>query len=484
MTLLDLLTGAWAMAPDKLRELQAIYATHLHGEKIDIAAIEARLGRPLASSQQAYTVERGGVACLTMTGVIAPKANLFMRVSGGMSSQMATLQLESAVADPNVRSIVLCMDSPGGNVIGTPEMAAAVRELAAIKPIVTHSDGTLASAAYWIGSAANAVYLSGPAVPAGSIGVVVDRSYNPASAVRQECIVAGRYKQLNRPHEPLSDEARAVLQADVDYCYSLFVDAVASHRGASVGQVLEHMADGRVFRGQQAVDAGLVDGMCTLAALMDEMAADPGAFAQRRRAVFTATSPPPGTAARAPLGTAARTPPDTVARAPLGTAAAPRQPFPNREKEPVMEQAQPAAEATPQAVALTRAALEREHANLFAQLRSEFTAIGAVQERERIQAVLAVAENLPGHDKLLEQLAFDGKTCAPQASMAVLKAEGEQRAAAIKAHADDAPAPAAASAAPPDTSAKTKAQQVQEAKALAKDKGMPFVAALKELGYA
>ena len=164
MTLLDLITGAWAIEPDKLREIQAIYATHLRGEKIDIAALEARLGRPLASEQQQYTVEPGGVAVLRMSGVIAPKANLFMQVSGAMSTQMATRQLESALADQRVRSIVLAIDSPGGNVIGTPEMAAAVREMSAIKPIVTHSDGALASAAYWIGSAANAVYLSGPTV--------------------------------------------------------------------------------------------------------------------------------------------------------------------------------------------------------------------------------------------------------------------------------------------------------------------------------
>lgn len=67
---------------------------------------------------------------------------------------------------------------------------------------------------------------------------------------------------------------------------------------------------------------------------------------------------------------------------------------------------------------------------------------GATQERERIQAVLAVGANLPGHEALLNTLALDGKTTAPEASMAVLKAEGDQRAAAIKAHQDDAPAAA------------------------------------------
>lgn len=453
MTLLDLITGAWAIEPDKLREIQAIYATHLRGQKIDIAALEARMGRPLSNEQQAYTVEPGGVAVLRMSGVIAPKANLFMQVSGGMSTQMATKQLESATADPRVRSTILALDTPGGNVIGTPEMAAAVREMSAIKPIVTHSDGALASAGYWIGSAANAVYISGPTVQVGSIGVVVDRSYNPASASREESIVAGRYKRFSKSNEPLSDEARAIVQADVDYVYSLFVDQVAAYRDTTSEQVLERMADGRVFRGQQAIDAGLVDGVLTLDALVESMATDPAPYAKRRKAVFAVAALPSPSAG-----------------------AAPKDKTTTREKETVM----PEADNKP----VTRASFEQDHAPLFAQLRGEFSTLGATQERERIQAVLAVGANLPGHEKLLNTLAFDGSTTAPEASMAVLKAEGDQRAAAIRAHEDDAPEAAKGSAAPADKGAKTKDQQVAEAQAYVKANGVDLVTALKELGYA
>lgn len=454
MTLFDLVTGAWAIEPDKLRELQSIYATHLRGDKIDLQALEARLGRPLSSEQQAYTVEPGGVAVLRMSGVIAPKANLFMQVSGGLSTQMATKQLESAVVDARVRSMVLALDTPGGSVIGTPEMAAAVHELAKIKPIVTHSDGALASAGYWIGSAANAVYISGPTVQAGSIGVVIDRTFNPNSATREESIVAGRYKRLVKSNEPLSEEARTIVQADVDYVYSLFVDAVAGYRDTTSQQVLDRMADGRVFRGQQAIDAGLVDGVSTLDALVERMATDPAPFASRRKAVFAVAALPSPSAG-----------------------AAPKDKTPTREKEPVMPDAD---NKTP----ITRASFEQDHAPLFAQLRGEFSALGATQERDRIQAVLALGANLPGHDKLLATMAFDGKTTAPEASMAVLKAEGDARAAAIKAHEDDAPNPARASATPPDKGAKTKAEQVAEAQAHAKAKGVDLVTALKELGYA
>lgn len=449
MTILELLTGAWAIEPDKLREIQAIYAAHFQGGKTDLQALEARLGRPLANEQKEYTVEPGGIAVLQMAGVIAPKANMFMQISGGMSTQMATRQLQAAIDDPGVRAVVLSIDSPGGNVIGTPEMAAAVRELSAQKPIVTHCDGTLASAAYWIGSAANAVYISGSTVQVGSIGVVVDRTYRPDSTQREESITAGRYKRLAKASEPLSDESRAVVQADVDYVYSVFVDDVAAYRATTSDAVLERMADGRVFRGQQAIDAGLADGITSLDALVARMAADPTAYAKRRKAAF---------------------------------AVAPRNTTPSKQEASMPDTAKA---TTPSTTApLTRAAFEKDSAELFAQISAEFTATGATQERERIQAVLALGDDLPGHAALLKNLAFDGKTTAPEASMAMLKAEGSSRSAAIAAHNADAPAPAKPSAAPADSAGKSDTQKVAEAQALAKDKGIDFVAALKELGFA
>ncbi|MCE1193322.1 MAG: S49 family peptidase [Acidovorax sp.] len=456
MTLLELITGAWAIEPSMLRELQSIYATHLRGDKIDVAAIEARLGRPLAHEQQDYSLEPGGVALLRLSGVMSPKANLFMRVSGGISTQLASQQLESAAADPRVRGMVLTLDTPGGNVAGVPEFADTIRWAAEQKPLVVHTDNQLCSAGYWAGSAANAIYISGPVVTVGSIGVVVDREYDPQSRYRTESITAGKYKRLANDAEPLSAEARAVVQADVDYVYTLFVDAVAANRGVTAEQVLEHMADGRVFRGRQALDAGLVDGVSTLDDLLQAMATDPAQFATRRKAAFKAAAALPSPSA----------------------GAAPKDNPPPREKENVM--ADPADNKTP----ITRASFEQDHAPLFAQLRGEFTSLGATQERERIQAVLAVGEGLPGHEKLLATLAFDGKTTAADASMAVLAAEKQQRAAAANAHAGDAPPAAKPSATPPDQGAKTKEQQVAEAQAHAKAKGIDLVAALKELGFA
>lgn len=86
---------------------------------------------------------------------------------------------------------------------------------------------------------------------------------------------------------------------------------------------------------------------------------------------------------------------------------------------------------------LTREALERDHAALYGQIRTEALAEGAAQERARIQAVRA--QTLPGHEALIETLAFDGKTTGPEAASAVLAAERSVIDARKKAHAADAP---------------------------------------------
>lgn len=455
MTLLDLLRSAWAIQPERLLEIQSIYDTHLRGEKIDIPAIEARLGRPLASEQQEYRIREGGVAVLSVEGVLAPKANLFMRVSGGASTQLLTKQVESAIADPRVRGLILQVDSGGGSALGVPELADTIRELAAVKPIVTVTDGVMNSAAYWIGSAANAVFGSGTTVQAGSIGVVMTHNYTPNAGPAQTTeITAGRYKRMATAAKPLDEEATAYLQQMVDHIYGVFVDAVAQHRGASADAVLEHMADGRVFIGQQAVDAGLLDGFMTVDQVAERMAANPAEFATRRKAQVAASAP---------------------AKKPAGARADGTSPT-----EPVL--LTPPATPTTKETTMDLKTLAEQHPDLLATIQADARAAGAKAEQDRVAAVRA--QSMKGHEALIERLAADGKTTGPEAAMAVLAAERAAQEAAGKAFVEtDAPEPAKTSAAPSDKP-KTKAEQATEAKAYAAEHGVDFITAMKKLGFA
>ncbi|MDO8778096.1 MAG: S49 family peptidase [Burkholderiaceae bacterium] len=420
MKLLDLLTAPWAIAPDKLREIQAIYSTHLRGEKIDIDAIEARLGRPLANEQQDYEMRQGGVAVLTLDGVMAPKANLMMRISGGVSTQMANTQIESAIADPRVTALVLAIDSPGGSVFGTPELGATIRELSATKPIVTVSEAMLASAAYWVGSAANAVYISGPSVMVGSIGIVASHSYDPKAAGTVTEITAGKYKRIDSSTGPLSAEGLAYLQGRVDHLYSVFVDTVAGYRGVTPDAVLANMADGRVFIGSQAIDRGLVDGYATVDAMVEQLATNPAKFTRRHKAVFALGGLPSPAAASAGVQT------------------------PAHPTEPVL--LNPPQISTQRTTIMDRATLEQQHPALFAQLQSEFAALGATSERTRIQAVESAL--IPGHEALIASLKFDGRTTGGDAALAVNQAERSIRTAQGAAANSDAPQPVKTTPAP------------------------------------
>jgi capsid assembly protease len=414
MTLFDLVAGQWAIIPERLDELQAIYATHLRGEKIDVAAIEARIGQPLASQQRAYEVRPGGVAVLPIEGIMAPKANVMMRVSGGVSTQMATAQVRSIRADPSVRSAALVWDSPGGSALGLPAFAAEIAALAAEKPTVSLSQGVMASAAYWAGSAANAVFMEGGTDQVGSIGVYQRLTWDAAEANAHE-MIRGKYKRVSVNGQAPSAEIIAHHEAQLDHVYKVFVDTVATHRGTTSDLVLQHMAEGQLFIGQQAISAGLVDGVSTVDAMVERLATNPSQFAKRRKAVFA-------------LGGLEQS----------ASAGAAHEDAQEGSTPPVDDAANStASEGATMAEPITRESLERDHAALFAQLRSDFMAQGATAERDRILAVRGQA--MPGHEELIERLAFDGTTSGPEAAAAVLQAERGLRNAAAAAHRQDAP---------------------------------------------
>jgi signal peptide peptidase SppA len=410
MKLTELLTSPWAILPDSLREIQQIYATHLKGDKIDIPSVEARLGRPLANEQQRYQVRDGGVAVLPVEGVIAPKANLFTDISGGASAQMLTEQVRSAGADSRVKGLVLAIDSPGGSVFGTPELAAAIAQVAREKPVVSVSDATMASAAYWIGSAANAVYITGPTVNVGSIGVYTRLGVSQADPTATE-FVRGKYKRSAINGQAPSAEFMAYFEARLDHLYSVFVDTVALQRGVSSDQVLERMADAREFIGQQALDAGLADGIASIDAIVERMATNPAQYANRRKAVFAL-----GGLSADPAGVLAG---DTT-----------------QPTEPVLLGASATLEGT-----LTMKPTREQIAAEAPELLQAILAEGASAERERIQAV--EAQLIPGHEALIASLKFDGKSGPGEAAMAINAAERNLRTAAAQAAAAEAPKPVA-----------------------------------------
>jgi signal peptide peptidase SppA len=263
----------WAITPEMLQEIRRIYSDHRAGKVPDIQAIEAQLGRPLNNEQKPYQVVNG-VAVISGSGVIAKRMDLFMKVSGGFSVEKISADFKTALADPLVRSIVLVLDSPGGSIDGIFEFADLVYASRDAKDILSLAYGTMASAAYLIGAAASGVYASDVAAVIGSIGVIAVHEDTSAldqrSGVVTTKIYRGKYKGLVADG-PLTEEGRMTIEEKVDYYYSLFINTVARYRGVSAETVLTKMSTDVMdyFIGQQAVDAGLVDGIMSLDKAID-----------------------------------------------------------------------------------------------------------------------------------------------------------------------------------------------------------------------
>jgi capsid assembly protease len=412
MRILDVLTSPWAIIPEKLQEICAVYRAHARGEKADLAAVEAAIGKKLDSQPKGYTVV-DRVAVLPLDGVISKRMNLFSRISGGVSTQLFQRDLQSAVDDPEAHSIALVIDSPGGTVDGTQAAMQAVRDARAKKRVVAVIDGLGASAAYWIASAAEQIFIVDSTTEVGSIGVVATHEdwskHEEKIGVKTTEITAGRYKRIASEYAPLSPEGRASIQEQVDHIYTIFVNDVAANRGKDVETVLKDMADGRIFIGQRAIAAGLADGIKSLPAVI-AMLNEPAAKTKNG-------------------------------------AHAPKQGGSTMEKVIVcgvecttQEQVDAAVQA---AIAKGKADSKAEAETGMEAKLTEARTASASAERERILAVEANA--MPGHEKLVAELKADGKTSGPEAAQRILTAEKARTAQVAKDLAADAPAAAPAS---------------------------------------
>lgn len=237
---------------------------------------QARLNAALATSQYSETEPNGfslhgNVAVLDISGPLVNSESWLNDLFGLTSYTRIRNNLIEAASHPDVGAIVLNIDSGGGTPNGLPDVAQLIRRINAAVPVSAYTGGTLASAAYWLGSAADKVY-AGPTANVGSIGVIatlMDRTEQfKQDGLTPVVLRAGSRKALANPYEPVTKEVKAEVQSQIDQLYQVFVDTVAEHRGVSPTRVMKDMADGREFIGDSAVQAGLVDGITTLDALV------------------------------------------------------------------------------------------------------------------------------------------------------------------------------------------------------------------------
>jgi signal peptide peptidase SppA len=254
----------WAITAPKLREISEFVQFAMRGGKFTAEEVLARVGQP---SPGRVSRSQGAIAVLPLYGTITQRANLMSDFSGGTSTQMFATAFRQALADDTVKAIVIDTDSPGGSTDGVEELAAEIYRSRGTKPIVAQANTLMASAAYWIASAADEI-IATPTAQVGSIGIITahaDESKALEQAgVKVTVMAAGKYKAEGNPTEPLSEEAMADTQARMGYFYNLFANAVARGRGVSQAQVVDGYGEGRVMTPDTALKAGMIDRIATL----------------------------------------------------------------------------------------------------------------------------------------------------------------------------------------------------------------------------
>jgi len=169
--------------------------------------------------------------------------------------------LASLRKDPSVVAVVVRIDSPGGAVAPSQEIYDEILRLKETKPVIASLGNIAASGGYYIAAAATTI-VAAPGTLTGSIGVIMQfsgfRQLAEKVGVTQEIVKSGTFKDVGNPMRPVTEAERKLLQNMVDDVYAQFVDAVASGRGIDPAKVRE-LADGRLYSGQQAKAAGLVD---------------------------------------------------------------------------------------------------------------------------------------------------------------------------------------------------------------------------------
>lgn len=282
----------WAMLPSTLAVMQEVLYRWASGVKISEAGIAEVIGRAPAESaarrDSHQSMGGGAIAVLPVFGIIAHRAAMVSDISSGVNTSTESLgrQLKAALADESVSTIVLDVDSPGGSVHGVAEIADQIYAAREQKRIIASVNSLSASAAYWIASAAQEIAIT-PSGEAGSIGVYAAHKDVSAmmerAGVKQTLISAGRYKVEGNPFEPLSDEARAAIQSNVDMHYDAFVSSVARNRGDRIEAVRDGYGEGRVLGAAQAVSAGLADRIATFDQVISELRAGRHPSTARRR---------------------------------------------------------------------------------------------------------------------------------------------------------------------------------------------------------
>lgn len=249
----------WAVSWEYIYAMQMHVARKLRGVKINARSTRAQTRRPRVAPP-------GGVGIVPIHGILTQRPGFWVEMGFETSTELLGRQIDEFAADPAVKAIILDVDSPGGGVWGTPELADKIWKVGKDKKIIGVVNSLAASGAYYLASQATELVMT-PGGEVGSIGVYrlhIDVSEaDKMMGVKVEAIFAGERKLSGASGLPLDDMGREELQREVSDYYEKFVKAVARGRGKSASTVREGFGRGGLVRADQALAEGMIDKIAT-----------------------------------------------------------------------------------------------------------------------------------------------------------------------------------------------------------------------------
>lgn len=170
-------------------------------------------------------------------------------------------EIEDVQKDPKIKGVLLNVNSPGGAVPPSIEIAYAIKALKEHKPVVAYASGIMASGSYYASIYANTI-IANPGSIVGSIGVIMESAniekLMDTIGVETQIVKQGTYKEAGTPTREWTAEERAELERLTKDTYELFITDVANARGLDVHDSKAY-ADAHIFSAKRAKNAGLID---------------------------------------------------------------------------------------------------------------------------------------------------------------------------------------------------------------------------------
>ena len=357
----------WAIEPDYLKAISK-------------ESLSTRSEKPLNNSRSVSI--RDGTAIIPVHGVITARTTLFSLFAGGTSLEDLAKDFSEALNNNEVTSILLDIDSPGGVAVGPYEMAEMIFKGRSKKPIYSYIGRNGSSAAYWLASATEKIFVN-PSALVGSIGVVttIPVQEQPDMDGYKNIEIVSSNANLKRP-DPKTKEGLAEIRRELDDLESTFIESIAKYRSITPEIIKADFGGGGVVIGKEAVKRNMADALGTYEEVL-------GMLNQQNQSIT--------------INNQIMSNKENQTNADISkkeiTADYIKKEFPD----------------------VTKAIIQEVSEDIKKSAFNEGVEAGKKQERDRILAIESAA--LPGHEDLIEEAKKDGSITAEKLALKIIAAE-------------------------------------------------------------